>query len=86
MAVDTRNKRASVLHHSQAAVPLFPNPDGSLANAADRQHIGLIYAGIAVSAPVAGATRKRQRRRWKWHQSWSASILAVIMDKILRSV
>ena len=48
MAIDTRDRRASVLHHSQAGLPLFPNPDGSLANQADRQHIGMIYAGINV--------------------------------------
>jgi hypothetical protein len=46
MAIDTRNKRASTLHHSQSIVPLFPNPDGSLASQADRQMIGEIYAGI----------------------------------------
>ena len=53
MAIDTRNKRASVLHHSQAGVPLFPNPDGSLANQADRQHVGMIYAGINVGGAAA---------------------------------
>lgn len=46
MAIDTRNKRASTLHHSQPAVPLFPNPDGSLASAEDRAHVDMAYAGF----------------------------------------
>ena len=47
MAVDTRDKRSSVLG---IASPLFPNPDGSLATAADRLHMGWCYSGIAVAA------------------------------------
>lgn len=50
MAVDTRDKRASVLNFDMAG-RVFPNPDGSLANANDRIHAGTKYAGI----PGAGA-------------------------------
>lgn len=53
MAIDTRNRRASTLRHSQAAMPTFPNPDGAISSQADRQHVGMIYAGIAVSGGAA---------------------------------
>mgnify|MGYP006969378816 FL=1 len=43
MAVDTRDKRSSVIG---IVAPLFPNPDGDLAPVADRQHIAWMYSGI----------------------------------------
>lgn len=52
MAIDTRNKRASTISHSQAFAGLFPNPDGSLTKP-DRQQVGLIYAGIVVAGASA---------------------------------
>ena len=45
MPVDTRNKRGSVLQH-QNWLPIFPDPDGDLANPADRRQLGRIYAGL----------------------------------------
>lgn len=51
MAIDTRNKRASVLN---VFLPrrVYPNPDGSLANANDRTHMIMRYAGIAGAGSV----------------------------------
>lgn len=52
MAIDTRNKRASVLSIDRSG-RVFPNPDGSLANVNDRQQVGTVYSGISSgSAPV----------------------------------
>lgn len=49
MAIDTRNKRASVISLNIAG-GLFPNPDGSIANVPDRQEIAMLYAGISSGA------------------------------------
>ena len=54
MAVDTRDKRASVLNIGKSG-RLFPNPDGSLANVLDRQQVGMVYAGISSGAPPTGS-------------------------------
>ena len=45
MAIDTRDKRASVLLQFRT----FPNPDGDLAIEGDRIHVGGIYRGITPS-------------------------------------
>lgn len=49
MAIDSRDKRASAIC---VGLPwrVYPNPDGSLAAQADRQHMGLAYRGILASA------------------------------------
>jgi hypothetical protein len=44
MGVDSRNKRASCLLFDMPFSRTFPNPDGSLANRADRQHMVGKYA------------------------------------------
>lgn len=55
MAVDTRDKRASALQAFRPGVWLFPNPDGSLATAVDRLHMGHAYAvELEASAVPAG--------------------------------
>ena len=59
MAIDTRNKRASVINFDRHG-RVFPNPDGSLANANDRIHIGTEYAGRAGAG--AGSAKK-----FPWH-------------------
>jgi hypothetical protein len=46
MAVDTRNKRASVLGLTLAALAVLPAPDGTVAQA-DRQQVAWCYAGIS---------------------------------------
>lgn len=46
MAVDTRDKRGSVINYLIRS--LLPNPDGSL-NQGDRQQVGLVYRGINAS-------------------------------------
>lgn len=54
MPVDTRNKRAACLGFAGPfRGPVYPNPDGSLANQGDRQHVDYAYPGIAVEAPPA---------------------------------
>ena len=49
MAIDTRDKRASTIQFDSPFLSVFPNPDGSLANNPDRQHIDKKYRGIAAS-------------------------------------
>jgi hypothetical protein len=56
MAVDTRNKRASCLGLDGAYRAVFPDPDGSLANKADRGHVAGKYSGIDASSPGGGGT------------------------------
>jgi len=46
MAVDTENKRRSVIQ-------VLPVADGTVVQA-DRQQVGWLYAGIAVGEPVVG--------------------------------
>lgn len=55
MAIDTRNKRASVLQVFTVG-RVYPNPDGSLANSTDRTHVGTRYAGIP-GVPLPGTVR-----------------------------
>ena len=67
MAVDTRNKRFSMLGLGQArGCPLvFPNPDGSF-DAADRAQLDYLYQGISLAAPdgtVAPQNMFFRRRR-----------------------
>lgn len=66
MAVDTRDKRASVIGLDAPHTHVFPNPDGSLANANDRGHMAMKYSGIAADPPAdVGGIRlvfKRRRR------------------------
>lgn len=51
MAVDTRDKRASVLGLAVATFALvLPNPDGAALSQADRQQTAFCYAGIEASA------------------------------------
>lgn len=53
MAVDTRNKRDSVIAIGLPWRMRLPAPDGTL-DQADRQHICLLYSGILAGAPVVG--------------------------------
>jgi hypothetical protein len=46
MAVDTRNKRASVIGIALAAISVFPNPDGAIDTGAERQQTAYCYSGI----------------------------------------
>lgn len=48
MAVDTRNKRAAAIGLGRPGLTVWPDPDGSLGNQADRQHMGYAYLGILV--------------------------------------
>lgn len=47
MALDTRNKRASALGLTLAALRVGPTPDGTLGTA-DRLHAAYLYSGIAI--------------------------------------
>jgi hypothetical protein len=51
MAVDTRNKRASVLGLTLAALVVLPAPNGSV-SAPDRLQVSANYAGIAADSPI----------------------------------
>lgn len=53
MAVDTRDKRFSVISMGRPWTPTLPNPDGGFAIQGDRQHIVYLYRGIDADAPVA---------------------------------
>lgn len=55
MAIDTRDKRASVLGHSLPALRPFPLPDASIASN-DRLHLAWMYSGIAAFTPPIPAT------------------------------
>lgn len=56
MAVDTRDKRFSILGFGRGVFGATPNPDGGFAVAADRAQISYLYAGIALSAPSEEAS------------------------------
>ena len=49
--MDTRDKRSSAIHVSLPWRGFFPVPDGALSQA-DRQHVCLMYRGIAAGAAV----------------------------------
>ncbi len=51
MAIDTREKRSSAVHVMLPWRGMLPLPDGTISDA-DRQHVALLYSGIAVSAAV----------------------------------
>lgn len=65
MAIDTRDKRFAMIG---LALPIrvFPNPDGDIANEADRVHHLYMYPGILPSGStpaVAGIAGMMLRRR-----------------------
>lgn len=57
MAIDTRNKRGSCIGYAGLfnRAHIWPNPDGSIASQADRQHNAYVYPGILASALVVVA-------------------------------
>lgn len=56
MAVDTRDKRFSMLGIGMGWFKAAPNPDGGFASAGDRQMLAYMYSGITASSPTAEAT------------------------------
>lgn len=50
MAVDTRDKRMSMMGFARATVRLFKNPTGTIAAAA-RSMLEFLYSGIALGPP-----------------------------------
>lgn len=56
MAVNTRDKRFSMLGTARATVRQFQNPTGTI-GAAARAMLEFLYGGIALSPPTAGAPR-----------------------------
>jgi len=54
MAIDTRNRRASLIGYKLPMGRVFPNPDGSLATQDDRQQFAGEYPGIAAASPTPG--------------------------------
>lgn len=62
MAVDTRDKRASVLLVALAFARIWPNPDGAITGT-DRQHTSFCYRGIsAIAATLMALERSISRR------------------------
>lgn len=59
MAVDTRDKRMSMLGLARASVRLFKNPTGTIAAVA-RAMFEFLYAGIGLGPPVASVPRVLQ--------------------------
>lgn len=53
MAVDTANKRASVINFGTPWVGVLPPPDGSV-DTEDRQLVLNLYSGIAAGGPPTG--------------------------------
>lgn len=67
MAVDTAERRFSVLNFGDGTtIHLLPEPDGAI-DLDNRQHLLDCYSGIAFGAPVAAVAgdiiRLRRRRR-----------------------
>lgn len=54
MAVDTRDKRASVLGFGLAALLVLPEP--GVIDQPDRQHVAYSYRGIAAATPIPPST------------------------------
>lgn len=52
--LDSRDKRASAILYKLPLSRVFPNPDGSLANAGDRAQSALEYRGILDASGAAG--------------------------------
>jgi len=52
MAITTRNRRASCLVLALPFGRVWPSPDGSLANQADRQHCAHLYAAVLTAIVV----------------------------------
>lgn len=50
MAVDTRNKRFSLISVARAVGRVLPNPDGGFTTQGDRQQLALLYAGVLAAA------------------------------------
>ena len=48
MAIDSRDKRGSVIGFDAIFKPVFPNPDGAI-NTNDRQFVATKYHGISSS-------------------------------------
>lgn len=60
MAVDTRDKRFSMVGLANQFIPVFPNPDGTI-DAADRfQYIHLYHDASLVPAPAIGERKMRR--------------------------
>lgn len=56
MAVDTRDKRFSLLGFGSGLFKAAPNPDGGFASAGDRAFLAYLYPGIALGAATTTPT------------------------------
>lgn len=65
MALDSRDKRFSAVGIISSVIPSFPNPDGDIDTALDRQHTGYLYRGIAATTEVAVAVTEGPCRRYR---------------------
>ena len=57
--LDSRNKRASAIGLDIPWTGVYPDPDGSLSNANDRQHMAYKYSGTLGASTVTGYTYYR---------------------------
>ena len=53
MAIDTRDKRFSIMGLFQPVPSIWPNPDGTI-GVQDRAQYATLYYGISLSSPVMG--------------------------------
>lgn len=60
MPIDTLNKRKSIVNTGLPFARNYPEPDGSLANALDRQHVGGVYAGFTPQGGIGASSNLRQ--------------------------
>ena len=70
MALDTLNKRKSVLNVRLPFGRNYPEADGSLAAALDRQHITGVYAGFTPQGGIGSASNNRSsilNYAFPWH-------------------
>lgn len=58
MAIDSADKRSSAIFLNIPWRGMLPLPDGSL-NQPDRQHVALMYRGIAAGGAVAVVTLRK---------------------------
>lgn len=81
MAVDTANKRASLMSLGRPFVPRLPRPDGGFTTAGDRAQLEYRYTGI-VQASEGGALYKPCHQRSGKHPLAAQSDVPQLYMKI----
>lgn len=68
MAVDSRDRRFSILSHSSPVVRVLPDPDGSVGTQ-DRAHFAMLYSGIALETLTSSVDTRDKRFSLLCHSS-----------------